>query len=220
MFYTIYKVTNKINGKIYIGKHQTKKPMDLYYGSGKAIRNAIKKHGKENFIKEVLFVFETEAEMNLKEKELITEEFVLRQDTYNLGVGGEGGAHFKGKTFSEEALQKISNSSKGRIVSGETRKKLSEKATGRIVSEETRKKLSEKTAARYKNREIKVKEKYIMTEEHKLKISSSMKTSQIRNDNVKENVTCPHCNKEGQKLAMSRHHFDNCKKLLREGQDG
>ena len=37
MFYTIYKITNKINGKIYIGKHQTKDPYDLYYGSGKAI---------------------------------------------------------------------------------------------------------------------------------------------------------------------------------------
>ena len=97
MLYTIYKITNNINGKIYIGKHQTKNPNDSYYGSGKFIKAAIKKHGRENFTKEVLFVFSSEKEMNAKEKELITEEFVSRNDTYNAGIGGEGGPHFKYK---------------------------------------------------------------------------------------------------------------------------
>lgn len=106
-YYTIYKVTNKINGKFYIGKHQTKKLNDHYYGSGKKLLAAIKKYGKENFSKEILFVFETEQEMNDKEKELITEEFVKRPDTYNVGVGGEGGPHFKGRKHTEETLQLI-----------------------------------------------------------------------------------------------------------------
>jgi hypothetical protein len=91
LFYTIYKTTNKLNGKIYIGKHQTKDLNDNYIGSGKRLWNSIQKHGIENFEKEILFVFETEDEMNSKEKELVTEEFCLREDTYNLCPGGDGG---------------------------------------------------------------------------------------------------------------------------------
>jgi dissimilatory sulfite reductase (desulfoviridin) alpha/beta subunit len=66
MFYTIYKTTNLVNGKIYIGKHQTKDPHDNYLGSGKQLGYAIKKYGIENFKKEILFVFDNEAEMNVK----------------------------------------------------------------------------------------------------------------------------------------------------------
>jgi len=83
VFYTIYKTTNKINGKIYIGKHQTKDPNDTYLGSGKLLWNSINKYGIENFEKEILFVFDTEAEMNNKESELVTDEFVLESTNYN-----------------------------------------------------------------------------------------------------------------------------------------
>ena len=87
MFYTIYKITNKINGKFYIGKHQTKNLNDGYMGSGKLIRNAIQKYGKENFSKEILHVFDSEEEMNAKEKELV----VVSEMSYNLCDGGNGG---------------------------------------------------------------------------------------------------------------------------------
>ena len=60
-------------------------------GSGKHLKRAITKHGIENFSKEVLFQFETEDEMNAKEAELVTEELCLREDTYNLCPGGQGG---------------------------------------------------------------------------------------------------------------------------------
>jgi len=91
MFYTIYKITNAINNKIYIGKHQTKDINDGYMGSGKHLRYSIIKYGIENFTKEILFQFDNEAEMNAKEVELVTEEFCLREDTYNLCPGGKGG---------------------------------------------------------------------------------------------------------------------------------
>jgi hypothetical protein len=91
MLYTIYRVTHLESGKCYIGKHQTRDPNDGYMGSGQLIRRAVKKHGLSAFKKEVLHVFETESEMNAKEAELVTEEFCLREDTYNLCPGGQGG---------------------------------------------------------------------------------------------------------------------------------
>lgn len=45
--YTIYKTTNKIDGKIYIGKHETQDLKDGYLGSGTHLKRAIKKYGEE-----------------------------------------------------------------------------------------------------------------------------------------------------------------------------
>lgn len=151
MIYTIYKVTNNINGKIYLGKHQTKNPNDGYYGSGKGIKNAICEYGKENFTKEVLFIFDNEQDMNDKERELIDEKFVSRKDTYNMGVGGEGGAHFKGKTHTEETRKIIKQKralQKSRKLSDEHRRKISEamrgnsNTKGKTLSEEHKRKIS------------------------------------------------------------------------------
>lgn len=91
MLYIVYKITNKINGKFYIGKHQTKNVDDGYMGSGKHLNYAIKKHGLHNFEKEILFIFDNELEMNTKEAELVTEEFCLLETNYNLCPGGKGG---------------------------------------------------------------------------------------------------------------------------------
>jgi hypothetical protein len=91
MKYTIYKITNTVNGKIYIGKHQTKNLDDAYMGSGKMLQRALKKYGAVNFMKKILYVFDSEEEMNAKEADIVTEEFCLRDDTYNLCVGGGGG---------------------------------------------------------------------------------------------------------------------------------
>lgn len=91
MFYTIYQITNLIDGKIYIGKHKTKNLNDQYMGSGKHIKRAIVKHGIENFEKKILFQFDNEDDMNAKEVDLIDEQFCLREDTYNLAIGGQGG---------------------------------------------------------------------------------------------------------------------------------
>lgn len=156
-YYTIYKTTNKLNGKFYIGKHETKNLNDSYYGSGKAIKEAIRKYGIENFEKELLFIFDNENDMNLKEKELITEEFINRKDTYNLGIGGEGGAHFKGKKHSDESIKKRTASRKNNILSDESRRKMSEAGKKRIFTEETRKKISEKARLRKQTEETKKK---------------------------------------------------------------
>ena len=80
-----------MNGKVYIGKHQTARLDDDYFGSGKHLRHSVTKYGRENFVKEIIHVFDTEDEMNAKEADLVTEEFCKRDDTYNICEGGKGG---------------------------------------------------------------------------------------------------------------------------------
>ena len=89
--YLIYQVTNLLNNKIYIGKHETFNIEDRYFGSGKIITAAIKKHGIENFEFRILIDLKNEEEMNLLEKFVVTEEFCRRDDVYNIKVGGDGG---------------------------------------------------------------------------------------------------------------------------------
>jgi len=91
MFYYIYQITNKINNKIYIGVHKTKSLDDGYMGSGKVLKRAIEKHGIENFEKTILEYFGTSSAMYAKEKEIVDDEFLLREDVYNLRRGGFGG---------------------------------------------------------------------------------------------------------------------------------
>lgn len=94
MHYYLYQVTNNLNGKIYVGVHKTEDTGDDYMGSGKVICSAIKKYGIDNFTKVILETFPTSEEMFKREKEVVTEEFLLRPDTYNIRRGGNGGFDF------------------------------------------------------------------------------------------------------------------------------
>lgn len=123
MFYTVYQITNKINGKIYIGKHQTKDLNDGYTGSGKHLKYAISKYGIENFEKEIIFQFDNEADMNAKEAELVTEEFCSRQDTYNLCPGGKGGFGYINKNVITEEMKSKRAKSGRKKADAETIKK-------------------------------------------------------------------------------------------------
>lgn len=91
MFYYLYEIRNNVNGKIYLGVHKTKDINDGYMGSGKVIRYAIEKYGIENFTKVILEQFDSSEKMFAREKEVITEEFLKRNDVYNLRRGGYGG---------------------------------------------------------------------------------------------------------------------------------
>lgn len=91
MYYTIYKITNQINGKFYIGSHKTNDLNDDYMGSGKYLIHAQKKHGLDKFIKEILFVYDNPEEMYAKEAEIVNDEFLAEENTYNLKRGGYGG---------------------------------------------------------------------------------------------------------------------------------
>ena len=98
MYYTIYKITNQINGKFYIGSHKTKDLNDDYMGSGKYLRVAQEKYGIENFKKEILFIYDNPDDMFNKEKEIVSEDFLATENTYNLKQGGFGGFDLVNKT--------------------------------------------------------------------------------------------------------------------------
>ena len=70
-----YMVTNNINGKVYVGSHSWKwDGIDPnYYGSGKIIKRAIEKYGKENFQVEVLYYYDTVEECRSHEARILTE---------------------------------------------------------------------------------------------------------------------------------------------------
>ena len=95
MYYTVYKVTNLINGKFYIGKHQTKDLNDGYMGSGNLIKYAIRKYGISNFTKEYLEILDSEQKMNLAEKILVV---IDSEVSYNLCGGGHGGFVYVNRT--------------------------------------------------------------------------------------------------------------------------
>ena len=87
--YTVYKITNVVNNKFYIGVHKTENPNDSYMGSGKAIKNAILKYGKSSFKKELLLLTKNKEEAYRYERKL-TEDFISK-DNYNMKLGGVGG---------------------------------------------------------------------------------------------------------------------------------
>lgn len=105
--YIVYKTTNKINNKIYVGVHRTNVDVDdKYIGCGlykspylkKSFKNykfhkAVKKYGVENFVRETLFTYEDnesgKRKAYKKEAEIVNRDFLKRDDVYNMVLGGK-----------------------------------------------------------------------------------------------------------------------------------
>jgi glycine cleavage system H lipoate-binding protein len=88
-YHYLYKITNIINNKYYIGVHSTNNLDDKYFGSGTAIKNAIKKYGIENFKKEVIEFFDTAEEKWLPEIKYVTLDVTKDKNSYNMAPGGK-----------------------------------------------------------------------------------------------------------------------------------
>jgi group I intron endonuclease len=92
----VYRTTNLINGKFYIGQHSTNDLTDGYKGSGLLIRKAFKKHGKENFKFDVIEFSDSREYLDKLEKNLIKAEEALNNEIgYNIHQGGLGGSSYK-----------------------------------------------------------------------------------------------------------------------------
>jgi len=102
----IYETINKINGKHYIGKDSNNDPS--YFGSGKLIRRALKKYGKENFVKTILEHCTSIEHLNEREKHWI--KITNAQNNpmyYNIAAGGDGGDHFTNNPNREEIRVRV-----------------------------------------------------------------------------------------------------------------
>ena len=148
--YSIYKATNKINGKSYIGfdsnwpnrykqhkiNHRYKK--SIFY-------SAIRKYGWDNFNWEIIYQSkDRNYTLKVMENHFIVEHktFLKFPDCngYNQTLGGEGAFGYE---FTKEARLKLSESHKGKTHSEESRKKISEAFKGKKLSEEHKNKISE-----------------------------------------------------------------------------
>jgi len=157
--YCIYRITNKLNGKTYIGQHKYKDlSEDKYMGSGKYLWRSIEKYGIENFEREILISeIETRKEINKLEIEYINSERENGHGEYNISRGGDGGWFLPGennplygKHQSEEHRKKISEANKGennprygKHHTEDAKKKISEVHKGKHLPEETKRKISE-----------------------------------------------------------------------------
>lgn len=92
MKHQLYKILNKTNGKYYIGIHYGNIITDNYYGSGRLIKNAIKKYGKENFEQIIIEEFDNPKDAYSKEKQIVNQNLVFDSKCYNLMIGGRGAA--------------------------------------------------------------------------------------------------------------------------------
>ncbi len=127
MYGYVYKTTNLINGKIYIGQHHSDIFDTQYFGSGKLIRRAFKKYGIDNFKCEVIEWCETKEQ--LTDREIYWIQFYKSQNKcigYNISNGGDGilspmpeimREHLRqcnlGKKLSEETIQKLREKQSG-----------------------------------------------------------------------------------------------------------
>jgi group I intron endonuclease len=118
MGYCLYKITNIITEKIYIGVTTIKKWNSGYMGSGLAIKSAVTKYGVGNFDRSILQLFDNKIDAFEMERRIVTEDFVKKSNTYNIAVGGNGGnlgsdvskrisAKLKGRVFTEEHKTKL-----------------------------------------------------------------------------------------------------------------
>lgn len=104
MKYYIYKTTNIVNNKIYIGVHKSDDFWkDPYLGSGKHFNNAIIKYGRDKFKKQILYQFNTKEQAYQMQSYIVDKQFVKQKDTYNLKIGGEGGFdHLRGTVTAQD----------------------------------------------------------------------------------------------------------------------
>lgn len=161
----IYKATNKLNGKIYIG--QTIRPLDVRMAeharqSASPFDRAIRKYGLENFEVEVIDTADTIDELNQKEIYWIKYYNTYEGEGYNACLGGDNtkGFHHRAESKAKmsEAKSRMyigeSNPFYGKHHSREVCERFSEQRRGRKLSDEWKRHISEGSSAKVKVRNI------------------------------------------------------------------
>ena len=229
----VYRTTNTINGKMYIGVDGINDPE--YLGSGKILKKSIEKYGRMSFIKEILKEFESIEEAYLYEKIMISEfNAVISDDYYNISEGGRGGwSHINvsgesnpmyGKSAKDITLKKYGEEigleiyNKSREEAG---KKTSLALLGKSKSDSHKKSLSlakkdfwkslseeERTSRRLQMSKDMLNANIIRSEEYKNKMSESIKN---RAEQIHKIGKCDVCGREMNIANLSRWHGKNCR---------
>jgi len=134
--YIIYKITNLLTNKSYVGKHITTNINDKYMGSGQILKQSFKKHGISNFTKEIIEECENEELMNQREIFWISELNTFSPNGYNINTGGKGGDNFTHNPNKEQIRLRMIEYKRNnpQLCSEETRKKMSEYRKGKPIS--------------------------------------------------------------------------------------
>jgi len=165
-YHFIYKTTNLLTGKYYIGMHSTDDLEDGYLGSGKRLRYSIRKYGEQNHQREIVEFVDTREELKSREKEIVSLDEIAKENCMNLMEGGQGGFISeeqqlrRAKAASKAAIEKRRNDPEARRKhsdnSSKNMKKLHEEGKirydtfiGKSHSEETKKKISKAKKGQY-----------------------------------------------------------------------
>lgn len=190
--YSLYKITNTLNQKVYIGYtkgkverrfkrhiYESKNPTSLLHKS-------LLHHGSNKFSIETIYQSFDHSHIQEMEKYFIKvyESYYAFGKGYNMTFGGDGGATFTGKKHTKESLLKKSISAK-----------LNHQKYPRTHSQETKEKIKNSLLGRKQS------------QSQKDKVSIALK------GRPKPKITCPNCGKSGQASNMKRYHFDNCRSL-------
>ena len=144
MHYLVYETTCLIDNTKYRGVHATNNLDDGYLGSGIILVRKVKKYGKENFKRKTLEEFCNNDSAFFAERNYVDENWVQRNDTMNLMVGGLGSQKGKnspmyGRKHSTDAIEKISAAARRRTLSKESKLKIGKNSkkclTGRSRTE-------------------------------------------------------------------------------------
>ena len=135
----VYRAVNRVNGHSYIGYTarglKVRKYQHLFVarkGGGNHFHRAIRKHGEENFVFEIMGEFGDDEDLA---KVYEIEAIAKYRPEYNLSYGGEGG------TMHESTRAKIAEANSRRVYTDEMRKNAGDAQRGKKRSDETREKL-------------------------------------------------------------------------------
>jgi group I intron endonuclease len=183
----IYKITNTVNNKVYIGQTRQHDPnvrwkghiASIKYNNGcPLLTAAFKKYGVDKFKFEVIIICFDE-DVSKFEKEYVRKYNTLAPNGYNAVDGGEVGGMFKGKHHSEESKKIIGEKSREMNKDMEFRKRNGEKISASLKTSEKWKKAIEEGRVGTVNMKTRLNVK--MTEEIKGKISNSLKKYYAKN---------------------------------------
>jgi len=232
IYHLVYLTTNLTNGKIYVGVHSTEVLEDEYLGSGRDVCKAVKKYGKENFKRDILYFCLTDKDAYLIESQIVDVWFVKRKDTYNLTLGGFGGNTII--NYSEKELQnrskKISKSLSG-LKRTKEQKEITKQAMIKVHKNRTteeKEEISQKISEANRNRNFTEKQILEIVEKRKdtiskksekelleisQKISKANKGRKQSEEHIKKRV-------ETRKLKNNFKHTEESRKKLSEANKG